>query len=567
MHICHSKQAKSSRQCITTRVILLAVAVVCSCAGTVAAMPTYETGALNFTTQNQSMWAAGDAFVAEDSTFVGLQWAETTKRIGGIIGDRTSSRVNTNPLWWAWKGCKETVNFLCGGEPSKGQIDVVTDTRTGAQVDLTSSGKFGLEFGYSVNSGSVDAEVEFSAAADVPNSAKRSGEFFSLNTSSALNAGTIMSQSPNASAYINAIAELNASASAKACLIFAGCTPTLKTDLVSFKEELELLSIDPNSLKVLPNALPGPAAGDPNVPLAEVKILNQSLTLAGAFDATLTPGFKLTTPQFTIADTTPPTPDVSFDLASVTAQFPIINTSGNKDGDLIKSGGRSDFISAKVDLDGVATLAGSPPLGFNADLVDTAGFKIGASFDVVDVDAGPDLGITQDFELEPTLMAKLTFNNPVRIANLPGTHTTWEGVWDELPEIAATVNGILTIEPEFWLDAMFTNLIGIDLGLSGTIDLLKFSVTASAGAVSLISTNPVSLNSLLGFGNTLFATDKLRFPIAELPFQLGGFERILGQAITINVPEPSTLLLLLAALGAAVSLRRRPTLFVSHCAE
>jgi len=194
-------------------------------------------------------------------------------------------------------------------------------------------------------------------------------------------------------------------------------------------------------------------------------------------------------------------------------------------------------------------------LGFGLTLIDEGGFKIGGQFDALDVDIGPDIGITQDFELEPTLMVHLDFSKPVMIAGLSGLRTFWEGEWDLLPEIALLET--TSFSPIFWLDATLTNTIGIDLGLVGTMDILKFSFSAEAGPVKILETNPISLNSLLGLGNQLFSTPKLEFPIWDTPFQLGGFEPIHAAAFTINVPTPGTLVLLLAALGAAALARRR----------
>src|SRR3546814_8626030 len=53
-------------------------------------------------------------------------------------------------------------------------------------------------------------------------------------------------------------------------------------------------------------------------------------------------------------------------------------------------------------------------LGAGLELIDSGGFKIEAQLDALDIDAGPDIGITQDFELVPTLMAHLDFSSPTR---------------------------------------------------------------------------------------------------------------------------------------------------------
>ncbi len=550
--------ARRSRSRLLAVSALAALAVWCAAPGKAVATTIYDPGALVFTTTGQSMWGPGNAIIFKDSVFLGPQWTSQTVGVGGIIGSLSSTTINTNPLWWAWKACKETIDFLCGGEPSRGAEDVVLDTRTGARVDLTTTGKFGLEFGYTVNSGSVDAQAIFAATATLPSTAQKQGEFFNLNPNSQLKDGTISSQSPEIEAHINAIAKLSGSVTATACLILAGCAGPGTLNLPTINLEQNVLAIDPNSLKILDGLLPPDNPGEPRKALAEVKLLNQSLTLQAAVDATGVPGFKLTTPQFTLLDTTPPTPDVTIDLASIEFKLPNIATSGGVNGDQLTSGGRDDIIKLRLDVDGLAFVAGAgtiPPLGLGFDLISTGAFKVGMQLDALDIDIGPDIGIIQDFELKPTLMVHLAFSAPVMIAGLTELQTFWNGEWDLLPDIALLET--TTITPRFWLDAMLTNIIGIDLGLTGNWDIFKFAFTAQAGPVTILATNPISLNTLLGLGNTLFSTDKLRFPIWDLPFTLEGFEPITAAAFTIKVPEPGTLALLLAAIAGAAFARRR----------
>jgi len=542
----------------------LAFSAFCVASGEAAATVIYDPGPLTFSTVNQSMWGTGDATVITNSVFLGPQWTNRTVGVGGIVGSVGRVTVNTNPAWWAWKACKETIDFLCGGQPDPGTVSTVVDTRTGARVDLTTSGKFGLEFGYTVNSGSVNATAVYSASGELPSVNPAKGEFFDLKPKSTLAGGSISSQSPKAEAFINAIAELSGSVTAKACLISQGCAEG-STGLPSVAAKQPILSIDPNSIKVLPDLLPPEnpqIPGDPRRPLAEVKLANQQLTLQLALDlVSLTPGFKLTTPQFTIIDTTTPeTPDVTFDLASIEFKLPNIATQGGLTGDkkLITSEGRDDIIKARIDVDAVASMNGFPAFGLGFDLIDTGGFKVGMQLDALDIDAGPNLGITQEFELKPTLMVGLTFSHPVMVEGAPFPVEFVGGPWDLLPEIALLET--TTITPTFWLDAILTNTIGIDVGLTGTMDILKFSFTAQAGSVTLLGTNPISLNNLLALGNELFSTPKLEFPIWDTPFQLEGFEMIGAAPFTIAVataPTPGTLALLLAALGAAALATRR----------
>jgi len=104
------------------------------------------------------------------------------------------------------------------------------------------------------------------------------------------------------------------------------------------------------------------------------------------------------------------------DLASIEVKVPDITTNGSKSGNSVTSTGRDDILSAKIDIDGVASINGVlPPTGISFDLIDKGSIKIGGSLDLIDVDAGPVLGIAQDFKLTPTLMVNLDFSELVKI--------------------------------------------------------------------------------------------------------------------------------------------------------
>ncbi len=534
------------------RFVAFLLVVACGAAN---ASTVYDAGPLAFSTTNQSMWGSGGSTVLEDSVFVGAQWNDKTAKLGDITGTVVRPTVNTNPGWWAWKLCKDTVNFLCGGEPDPKPRTVTIDTRNGAEAILKSSGKFGLEFGYTIDSGSVDAMADFTAMATLPSSKQGAGEYFSLDPVSSLTAGSLSSQSPRAEAYINAIAQLSGSVSGQACLIGFGCTAKGTANLPNLDANQPILSIDPNNLNIVPDLLPPANPGGDRRPLAQANLLNQTVTLQGALSATGVPGFKATSNFGDLFSTIPPGPAATVDLASIAFKLPDISTNGGLQGGTIQSSGRDDVIQAKIDLDGVATMAGFPPLGIGLDLLSSGGFKIGAQFDALDIDAGPDIGITQDFELTPTLMARLDFDKPVHIEGFNGLQSFWEGAWDMMPDIALLQT--TTINPTFWLDALLTNTLGIDLGLSGTLDILKFSAGASYNGVSILGTTPISLNQLLGLGNELFSTPKLEIPVYSLPFALQGFDPIQTAAFTIQVPVPGTVVIILIGLVAVGAVRRR----------
>jgi hypothetical protein len=553
----------------------------CLAIGNANAALLYDSGLLSFESAGQSMWGTGEAFRKEDSVFLGEEWTSRLATIGGIAGSANAVVIPalgavtvpvfeprvfvptptwTNPLKGYFTGCN------CWKDVTiKPATNAVTaDTRTGAELKVRSSGKVGLEFGYAIDSGSIDTKALFRATAEVPDLVQQH-EYFSLNPKSSFDSGMLTTQSPKIEAYFSAIMKLSGSMDARACALTLGCVNSGSVALPTVNVDQRILSIDPNSLKLLDGVMPDGKA------FAEVPIANQSLKLEGG--ATIVPpvvGFKLTGPGgLTLASSLPPTPAVSVDIAEVTVQVPNIATSTASSGLPMKSSGRDDLLSAQLDIDGAATLLSSgslPPAGINVDLIDAGSFKLSASVDIIDVDAGPVLGVTQDFDFTAALMTDIVFDKPVQIANLDGLHDHWTGLWSELPTFA--IGQTTTFTPKFWLDAVLLHELGLDLGLVGTLDLLKLGATGSVGGVELLNFNTLSLNNLLGIGNSLFETPRLRFSVYDDTFDLQGFNVVDGMSFTVvAVPEPTTVAMMLLGLlalqlkyaGRAGAVRRLPS--------
>jgi len=533
----------------------------------------YDSGLLFFESSGQSMWDTGTAFQASDSVFLGAQWTNRTATIGGIAGSANQVVIPAidaitvpvyEPSVWVptptWSdpfggyyigcGCWKDVQVT----PA---IDAITaDTRTGAELNVHTSGKVGLEFGYSIDSGSIDTIANFQATAALPDVVNAS-EFFDISTNSIFDNGSLDTQSPKIEAYISAIMQLSGSIDAQACALTFGCASSGSIALPTVNLDQRILSVDPNSVKLLDGVMP-----DGNA-FAEVPLLNQSLKLEGG--ATIAPpvvGFKLEGPGgVTLASSLPPTPAVTMGLAEMTFYAPDIATTGTGSGNNVTSSGRDDLLSAQLDIDGAATLlAGMPPAGLGFDLIDAGPFKLSASLDLIDVKAGPVLGIAQDFEFTPTLMTNIEFSNPVQIDGLAGLHNSWTGLWNDLPSFALT--GTTTFTPTFWLDALLTNDMALDLGLIGTLDVLKLGATGIIAGIDVLNFNAISLNQLLGLDNTLFETPKVEFSIFGSSFDLAGFNTIAGTPFTLSiaeasVPEPGTLILLLLGLMLLLLARSR----------
>ncbi len=99
---------------------------------------------------------------------------------------------------------------------------------TSAAGKLKTSGEVGLALDYTLNTGTVTPELSYSAQAHVPNAKSvEAGEFFSLGSSSGVDAGTIQATSPTAKLSVDAIFEIASSVSGRACIgvsPFATCS-------------------------------------------------------------------------------------------------------------------------------------------------------------------------------------------------------------------------------------------------------------------------------------------------------------------------------------------------------
>ncbi|MCP4398393.1 MAG: hypothetical protein GY801_13985 [bacterium] len=254
---------------------LLVVLLAVSFGGQAHALVAYDSGALNFSASNQSIWDTGGGASISANKFLGTEWTNQTMSIDAMLGSATETVPNplriaydllyepckllyshdvcvngqsaqqlvlalgdkpssiscewyeagclieagireTARLAWdgAWAICKADgfSDYTCkNGQALKLPVaalgaappaTITIDTRTGAKVDLSTSGKVGIEAGFTLDSGSVDATADFSVKADLPDGLTvGAGTFFNINSSSTFDAGTVATQSPTATAY------------------------------------------------------------------------------------------------------------------------------------------------------------------------------------------------------------------------------------------------------------------------------------------------------------------------------------------------------------------------------
>lgn len=476
---------------------------------------------MGFQSDDQSMWAAGTAPGFSIDRFLGVTWNESAT-IGGITGSIVETTIPIPhphlPSGWECHG------FLCtsGHFHNSGGIHIhdvglpPVDLRAGAEVNVSTSGKVGFQFGMSVDSGSVDTTVNFDATLFAPDPGTvEGGEFFNLNPSSSLAGGMLATNFPELSVSLDAIVGVRASATARACVPLAGCTGTASTGELGFADQ----------------TIPIVSFNDPSSP-GQIKIL-------GALDPAL---FQFDN-EINIPGAVP-----GSSLGGVTVHVPDINATGGVSGNQLTASGMDDLLKVTADLDGIALAPlGLPGLGVSFDVG-----ILSMSFDLIDIDTGPILKVLQDFEFTPTLMVQLAFDSAVQIAGFATPQTMWSGAWSALPDIALIAQSTL-VTPTFSIQGLFQNQTSLGIDGIFQLDILKASFALQALGLSFDLGQIGPLFQILERTN-LFNTP----PIFDSSFALGGFNTVLGESFQlVRMPEPGSLILMALGLFVLGLMQRR----------
>ncbi len=532
---------------------------------------TIDFGSLDFSSANQGMWGAGSAPGLNIDRFIGTSWNSSTS-VGHIYGELSSS--STDWPHWHWPSGWECHGLLCSsghyhnpGHFHTHTTTLSTDTRSGARLDVNTSGRVGFQLGLTADSGSVDTDVQFNADLLVPDSAGLNvGQFFNLNPSSILAGGQLSTSFPQISANLDAIVGVRASIdNAQVCVLLSGCSAKSSTGELGFADQtIPLLSFN-----------------DPASP-GQIKVLGVLDPTVFQFDDPISVGGKL----------------------NATVHVPDIATSAGVSGNILASSGADNLFTVTADLDALALA----PLGLPGGGVEFNAGIFAVNADLIDVQAGPVLTIKQNFEFDPSLYVNLSFDQPVNIAGeyapqefitettygtvrecarrvdfvtgaCPGNvfvyrqvvtgrtlvplprelapQTSWFGQWNQLPDIAL-LNPETRITPTFSVQGNLLNntLLGID-GLfdlnimQASLALEKFGLSFDLGSVGPMYNYTRQSN--------LFDTP----PLFSQSFGLGGFNSIVGNSFLVrtasapslgtkgsrnSVPEPAPLLLLLFGL-------------------
>ena len=510
----------------------------------------YDSGLLNFSTATaQSIWGEGEATRFEGTERLGVDIGGS-QTVGIIAGKKTSTTIPTNPLWFAWKTCKSTVNIFCGDEPSRNNKTITTDTRTGGKVTATSEGFIGAEVSYLLDGGSVNADLDYRAKAEIPTVGI--GEAFNLNTKSEWADGTLSAQTPTAGASVGTLVDIGLGASAEFCFIGSGCDKTGTLTLIDTgPKRQEIVGIDPSGIRYLDGFIDGVTI--------EQGLFDQTAELAA--------GVSVSGPSVTVTITSEDEDgnekkttfkagvpiDISTTVAEAGITFPEASGSADLAGDGIALALKSDFLSAAIDVDAVVPVI--PVGGLSVGLG-----PLSLSADAYDVKVGPTLDVFQDLNLKSDLFVDLSFDKVVEVGGF-GKTTSWSGLWKNLPDFKLFER--TEFSPVFSVVSKLFNTTGLSLGFDLTAKLFEIGASIDFGIVNV-------LDATLGplFQKTIpLSEDFLTLDLFDKEFSLSGFEPVAGASFVVDptlgaddmapIPLPAGIWMLLSGFGAMVMLRRR----------
>lgn len=288
------REVRSGHSILSAALCAAALLAIVPAAASHAAV--YE-GTYSASVTGQSMWGEGSADAIQYSQFFGTSWNRSLS-----VGDVADT----------WLGSY------------------------GAELYGHTQGRIGFDVGASVSSGTVDITQLGTIMLDAPELIY-SNQQLVVSSASLLGTGSISTQSPTASAYVDLVLELEADVSGRGCVV--GCVGASGT-LVNIDAHPELLAVNNEELRIL-----GVNSGA--LPLQ---------TSIGPIDVTVT--------------------------------APYVATSGSAPPQPLSSSGTSDFIDMSLDVANLASTSLGVPLSASLGPIGYSLFSAGL---------GLDLGIYQDF--------------------------------------------------------------------------------------------------------------------------------------------------------------------------
>jgi hypothetical protein len=450
------------------------------------------------------LWGAPNALAGEVSQKVTL--ATSGQSMWGTGSSVAFSNLD-NPLFLGAQWDKSGKIFEVGS---------ATWGSNGLRVDGATSGRIGLETGWEIDSGTVNASLPFEFTFDLPDfNDLQNNQAFSMGVinSTLLNNAFLQTISPTIQTYVDFIVEAKASVTATGCYdawVSTDCG-SKKKNLFNINESFELLSLNRDKdgeVRVLDGFSTLFAVGDSVASVVEVTEEKDPDDPEGKKKKKVSVDLK---PKVSIGGS--PLVEVDVRLPDIIEKEYLggaglnVGASGKKD--VLSTSGSDNFLDISLDVDQLGTSLGIlPPLGVTAD-VDFGIGSVSTTVDLIDLTLTPSLALTQDFSLSiGKIGISYAFDEAV-LAGVSGGPLNSVTRLDNLNlnqqiDVTWTDGKNLGITPIYSIDVSLTNKTGLRIDTTFDIDLLKGSISGEVFGIDMGTSN---------FG-----------PLASIPFDLGSIE-------------------------------------------
>lgn len=382
----------------------------------------------SYTFEDQSMWGPGSAFVFDYTRFVGIDSNPAPLVIGAGSGDRVE------------------VDTFVGTYSLDPYFQFDTDF------------KLGVELGASIDSGSLDGSLDYAVSLTAPDQIQVGQAFSLVGSATPLATSSFVTRAPTAEAYVDGVLEAYVGGYARFDYVAPGVLADHDyrwgnrgfTDnstsnapyatVANINEHQELIGVNRDQSGVVRYFAPN---GDP-------------------FDGDL------------LFDQVGKGSSVSLGALSLTAGNIDVVANGTLAGGRVVGAGQDTLASMVLDIDHL--LLGSPALGLSLGH-DWGIIDYDLGYDVVDLDAGLDILLRQDFALAGQVVIDLIFSSDVLVDGI-GPTDHYRGPIDAIP-LLTLLGDLVDVEATVLVDAILSN--DTSLGFVGSLSTTLLEAWATVG--------------------------------------------------------------------------------------